>query len=278
MLAWKSVKKIDGHIHLIPDEVHKANSEAQDVFSKAKLRSYLEIMDRYNIEKAVIMPFNDPALLSMQFEISKGHENLWKILKEYPDRFYVFADIDPSNKPEKSLDLIKEAMENYAFSGIKFHPANSAIPIDSNYNDLLFEYAWEKKIGIAIHAYPNTKNDLCAVSRIRRVLSKYPKLKVMVSHMGFLEFEGLLDLDCYVDISAVLPDYVKHFGLKKTNEILRSFSVDRLIFASDWPCSRIIDSEEIYDEYYKILDFCQFSDQEIHKIAYQNILNFLMES
>lgn len=93
--------------------------------------------------------------------------------------------------------------------------------------------------------------------------------------MGYLEFEELLHLNCYVDMSAVLPDYAKTFGLKKTNEILRSFKIDRLVFASNWPFSRIISSEEVYDDYMKILDYCNFNDEEIHKIAYQNIKNFL---
>ena len=62
---------------------------------------------------------------------------------------------------------------------------------------------------------------------------------------------------------------------KKTNEILRSFKIDRLVFASNWPFSRIISSEEVYDDYMKILDYCNFNDEEIHKIAYQNIKDFL---
>ena len=275
MLGWKSVKKIDGHIHIVPDEIHKGQPGFKDAYSKAKLETYLEIMERYNIEKAVIMPFNDPIYLAMQFKVREVHENLLKFKKEYPDRFYIFADIDPFNTASDSLKYVEEAIEKYGFDGLKLHPTNSGFPIDSDYNRPLLEYAQKRGICVCVHSYPDASDDLCSVSKIRRVLKRYPKLKMMVSHMGYLEFEELLHLNCYVDMSAVLPDYAKTFGLKKTNEILRSFKIDRLVFASNWPFSRIISSEEVYDDYMKILDYCNFNDEEIHKIAYQNIKNFL---
>lgn len=50
----------------------------------------------------------------------------------------------------------------------------------------------------------------------------------------------LLLLICIIDISAILPDYVREYGIQKTNEILRQFGPARLIFATDYPDSRIL--------------------------------------
>ena len=76
MVDWFKIKKIDGHIHILPDEVHKANPDSEDVWKKPDLHKYHEMMGRYHIDQAVIMPLNDPWLMSMEFTISNVHKNL----------------------------------------------------------------------------------------------------------------------------------------------------------------------------------------------------------
>ena len=71
MIDWKRIKKIDAHIHLLPQDVIDANKEYSDKFVDfGDLDSYLRLMDKYNIERAFIMPFNDPYMLSMDFKIN----------------------------------------------------------------------------------------------------------------------------------------------------------------------------------------------------------------
>ncbi|MBR2700706.1 MAG: hypothetical protein IKE77_01315, partial [Erysipelotrichaceae bacterium] len=74
-MKWRDIQKIDAHVHIIPDEVHAANPDADDEFSFAKVSSYQKIMDQFNIRKAIIMPFNDPWLMSMDFTVEAGHQN-----------------------------------------------------------------------------------------------------------------------------------------------------------------------------------------------------------
>ena len=74
MIDWKKIKKIDAHIHLMPPDVIAANKEYGGNFIDfGDVRDYLEIMDKYNIESAFIMPFNDSCMLSILFgtEIKK---------------------------------------------------------------------------------------------------------------------------------------------------------------------------------------------------------------
>lgn len=72
-----------------------------------------------------------------------------------------------------------------------------------------------------------------------------------------------------------MPDYVNKFGIKETNNILRKFGPERLIFATDYPSSRCLVPEEIYDRYFDILNQMDFNDEEIKMIAYDNIKNIL---
>ena len=74
MVDWRTIKKIDAHIHILPDAVHEANPDSEDAWVYADLHKYHTRMDGLGIEKAVIMPLNDPWLMSMEFTIDSSSE------------------------------------------------------------------------------------------------------------------------------------------------------------------------------------------------------------
>ena len=276
MFDWRTIKKIDAHIHILPDDVHEANPDSEDAWvHAADLHKYCVMMDTLCIEKAVIMPFNDPWLMSMEFTIDAVHKNLYEMKQRYPGKFYAFADIDTRNTSAESVEAIHKAIVEYGLDGIKIHPNNTGVDLDSAYNQPIFAYAQEHKIPVTIHSYPNTADDRGAVHRIVNILEQYPELTVIVSHMGAHQWEQLLPTRAYVDISAILPDYVRTYGIAKTNEILRSFGADRLIFATDYPDSRILEPDEIYGSYFDILNQMDSTKEEAEKIAYGNISQIL---
>ena len=275
MIDWRTIKKIDAHIHILPDEVHEANPDSEDVWVYADLHKYRTMMDSHGIEKAVIMPLNDPWLMSMEFTIDAVHKNLYEMKQRYPGKFYAFADIDTRNTSAESLEAIHKAITEYGLDGIKVHPNNTGVDLDSAYNQPIFAYAQEHKIPVAIHSYPNTADDRSAAYRIANVLNAYPDVTVIVSHMGAYQWEQLLPARCFVDISAILPDYVSTYGIAKTNEILRHFGADRLLLATDYPDSRFLEPDEIYGSYFEILNQMDFTKEEAEKIVYGNIEKIL---
>ena len=275
MVDWRTIKKIDAHIHILPDAVHEANPDSEDVWVYADLHKYREMMDTLGIEKAIIMPFNDPWLMSMEFTIDAVHKNLYEMKQRYPGKFYAFTDIDTRNTSAESVEAIRKAIVEYGLDGIKIHPNNTGSDLDGAYNQAIFAYAQENKIPVAIHSYPNLADDRNAAYRIVNVLEQYPDLTVIISHMGAHQWEQLLPTRTYVDISAILPDYVRTYGIAKTNEILRSFGADRLIFATDYPDSRILQPDEIYGSYFDILNQMDFTIEEAEKIAFGNISEIL---
>ena len=86
MLDWSKVKKIGAHIHILPDCVHEMNpdSDPEESWTYAKIDDYIKIMDLFHIEKAIIMPLNDPYLLSTNFTISAVHKNLFDMKRVIP--------------------------------------------------------------------------------------------------------------------------------------------------------------------------------------------------
>ena len=275
MVDWRTIRKIDAHVHILPDCVHVANPDSEDVWAYADLHKYQAIMDELGIEKAVIMPLNDPWLMSMEFTIDAVHKNLYDMKQRYPGKFYAFADIDTRNTFAESVDAIRKGIEEYGLNGIKIHPNNTGVDLDSDYNQPIFAYAQKRRIPVAIHSYPNSESDRSAAYRIVNVLAQYPDLTLIVSHMGAYQWEQLLPTRAYVDFSAILPDYVRTYGIEKTNQILRSFGADRLTFATDYPDSRSLQQNEIYCSYFDILNQMDFTQEEAEQIAFGNILRIL---
>lgn len=275
---WRAIKKIDAHIHIVPDAVHRANPDSDDVWRYAELRRYCAQMDALHIEKAVIMPLNDPWLMSMEFTVDAVHRNLRDMKQAYPGRFCAFADVDTRNSPRASAEAIVTALDSYGLDGIKLHPNNTGVALDDAYNAPIFSLAQARGIPVAVHSYPNTEDDVSAAARIVKTAARYPGLKLIVSHMGAFQWERLLPVDCYVDLSAILPDYVRVYGLEKTNAILRAFGAERLLFATDYPDSRCLRPGEIYESYFDILDRMDFTPEEAMQIAYTNAEKLFFQS
>ena len=101
-------------------------------------------------------------------------------------------------------------------------------------------------------------------------MGRHPGLKIIVCHLGGFQWKDAVELDAYFDISAVLPDLADRYGIKTANMILREFGTERLLFGTDWPCSRSVKPAEIMGRYMDILDQMDFTEEEMHRIGHLN--------
>ena len=225
------------------------------------------------------MPFNDPQMLSMEYTIEAVHNNLLHIAQEYEGMFYCFADIDIRRNISDTIKEFNRVFENELFIGIKLHPTNTGYPIDGYYYEEIFKYTEKHNILLEIHSYPreSLQDDVCSPTRIKKMIEKYPKVRVSIAHLGGFQFDEFIGTGIYANISAILPDLVNRYGIEKTNKILRAFGVDRLVFASDYPDNRILKPEDIYDKYFEILNNMDFDNEEIEKICMTNALEMIGE-
>lgn len=282
MFYWENLPKIDAHIHLTPIDVILANSNCIDdpFVTHGKLDDYLVLMDKYNIEQSFIMPFNDPYMLSMDFTVESVNKNMLKMISNASSKFKLFVDIDIRKSVNYTIEEIDKFLKEEEFVGIKIHSSNSGCPLDGEYYNPIFDYASANNTLVELHSYPreHITDDVCSPSRIRTVLKKYPNLKISVAHLGGFQYEDLIDLNTYCNISAILPDFVKRFGVKKANSILRKFNTEKLIFATDYPDSRSLKPDNIYKEYFAILNEMDFNLEEAKKICKGNILKAIRET
>lgn len=275
MLDWKAIAKIDAHIHLMPEDVIQANQGYSDPFvDYGSVVAYQSRMKKWNIQKAFIMPFNDPYMLSMDFQVETVHDNLRRMVSESSGKLCFFADVDIRREIRETLQELDRVLAWAEVLGIKIHPSNTGYPVDGRYYDEIFEYACRNGVLVEIHSYPRAhlSDDVCSPSRIRRVREKYPDLRLSIAHLGGFQHEDLMGLDAYCDLSAVLPDLVNRMGTEQTNRILRRIGVDRLVFATDFPDSRSLKSEDIYETYFDILGKMDFSQEEAEAICMGNAL------
>ena len=269
MVDWKEIPKIDAHIHLLPDDVIRANSGCGDPFVEyGGVSDYLNIMEEYNIE---------PYMLSMDFTVEAVHSNLRQMALFAPSKLSCFADVDIRNDIAQTISELQKVLKHKEFIGIKLHPANSGYPIDGAYYDRIFQYASDNGILVEIHSYPRVHlaNDVCSPSRIKNVLNKYPKLKVSIAHLGGFQHEELYGLKAYFNISSIFPDIVDRFGIEGANRIMREIGVDKLVFATDYPDSRCLKANEIYDKYFDILSKMDFTEEEATQICRHNALKMI---
>lgn len=89
--------------------------------------------------------------------------------------------------------------------------------MDGAYHDRVFAWADQSRVPVEIHSYPRTHlpDDVCSPSRIRNVIRKYPTLRVSVAHAGGFQYEELIGLVLYFNISAVLTDWAGQYGIEK---------------------------------------------------------------
>ena len=278
MVNWKDIPKIDAHIHLMPEDVIQANSGHGYVFiDHGSVDDYKKIMEKYNIDLAFVMPFNDPYMLSMDFKVETVHSNMLAMVQKMPLKLRCFADVDIRKNINETINELDKVIARDEFIGIKLHPSNAGYPIDGCYYEKIIEYASKKDILVEIHSYPkeHLQDDVCSPSRIKNVLKKYPNVRLSIAHLGGFQVEDLYCLNAYFNFSAILPDYVNRFGIKRTNGILRLIGVDKLVFATDFPDSRCLKPKEIYDKYFEILNEMDFSLEEAENICRNNALKMI---
>lgn len=278
MVNWKIIPKIDAHIHLLPEDVIRANKGYGDPFvDYGSVRDYLAIMENYNIERALIMPFNDPYMLSMDFNVESVHGNLQKMAEQAPGKLYCLADVDIRKEISQTLAELEKVLTLDGFVGIKLHPTNVGYPIDGEYFAPILRFAEEKGTLVEVHSYPreHLTDDVCSPSRIKRVLAKYPRLRISVAHLGGFQYQEFYGVDAWFNLSAFLTDLVNRVGVEKANEILRKIGVEKLVFATDYPDSRCLKPTEIYDRYFEILGKMDFTQEEAENICRNNALRML---
>ncbi|EMO53532.1 amidohydrolase family protein [Leptospira noguchii] len=144
--------------------------------------------------------------------------------------------------PEKGcLDYTKKAVEEYGFRGFKLHCEVSRLDLTRSDLSETFYYLEKKEIPIIIHSgdapLPGPYTN---IRYFRSFIERYPKLKVIVAHMGaseVWEYSELLEIypELRMDTTMVFVDFLATGeNTDSYLEILERYP-DRIHFGSDFP-------------------------------------------
>ena len=272
MSYWNKVRKFDAHVHVMPEEKRQEliKSDGETVsWSKANIDILLDNMDKFNIEKALLLPINDSRAF---YDMNKTNEFIASLVGKAPDRLFGFADlvIKDTYGMYEGAEELEYAVKNLELRGLKIHPGNLNIPADDLRLVPVLRKAAELNVPVMYHSNPWGPGfyDMSSPDKINRMMKVFPDIKFITAHLGGMRHMDAIKAVGMVDISFTLVDLVELYGIKITNNILRKFGVDRLIFGTDFP-------ECDYQKYFDILDQMDFTQDEIDQIAYKNIFNLL---
>jgi predicted TIM-barrel fold metal-dependent hydrolase len=275
----------------------------------------LKEMDRAGISKQ-ILSLSAPGVEQLDPLIAKRlaketNEFLSKIVEKYPERFCGFATLAPQD-PDEAVEELERAVRDLGLKGWKTHSNYGATYIDNKKYWPILERV--ERLGIPIYLHPTVpairelreygfamaaaafgfgvETAMCVMRMIfSGVFDKYPKLKVILGHLG----EGLPFIYKRIDYPFVKPTLCKEDMpkiKKKPSEYIRdniyvtvsgnyhqpaftctyqTLGVDKILFATDYPY-------EDPTETVKFIESLPLSPDEKQKIYHQNANKlFLLE-
>ncbi len=139
----------------------------------------IELYDKFNIEKGVLLPIVNPECYSPQ-----SNEDILNMVKKYPDRFIPFCNIDPrsvGNSAHTSFEYVLSYYKDKGCKGIGEIMPNMEL-MDPKVQNL---FKWAEKVGLpVIYDGSAVKDgdfglyDDPGLPQLEYTLRRYPDLKI----------------------------------------------------------------------------------------------------
>lgn len=176
---------------------------------------YVAEMDRLGYDKVFITMPKMFSYRRKELLVDFTLEEIYEIIKDYPDRFVGIAPYDPHNIME-SVKTIERAVKEFGFKGVYAHTLGQNLrPSDKSMYPCYSKCA-ELGIPFAIqlgHSLEIMPSDPGRPIHLDQVALDFPELTIVGSHTGWPWCEELIALawkhpNVYLDVSAHLPKYV----------------------------------------------------------------------
>jgi predicted TIM-barrel fold metal-dependent hydrolase len=209
-----------------------------DPFGDKQVRT----MDEAGIEKSVLLIVDSEIELGkFNLSLEEIYEKHRLVLEKHPDRFFVFAGVDP--RRENAFSFIKKGYDEFKFSGVKLYPS---FGFEMNHPNLLpvYEFCSSKNIPVLFHTGPSIArlnfNNFADPTNILTICKQFT-CPFILAHAGFKlnnkEVSELLDLpNIYVDISGYQSmDLKDPKNVENLAFVFDKKYSEKVLFGSDWP-------------------------------------------
>lgn len=232
---------IDAHVHLFPDRLYRAiwkwfGEHGWPVRYKVQADEAVRLLQENGVRRFVVLNYAHKPGMSESL-------NRWthEFCRKYPAAI-PFGAIHPED--EQAGLLLDRCFGEFGFYGIKFHSHVTAIRPDDERMFPIYEKLVEAGRFITLHAgvgpslagYKETTREVSGARFVRRLLKRFPKLKLIIPHLGADEFDEFFDLmeefpNLLMDSTMVFSG---HFPLEVPWDRVEKNS-DRILYGSDFP-------------------------------------------
>lgn len=211
-------------------------------------------MAEAGIEKAVLLlPDFTYALKDSTITISEMIDRHHALLQLHPDKFFVFAGVDPRWGPD-GIQLFEKSVVEYGFHGLKIYPPCGYSPSDRS---LYPYYEICAKYGLPVLTHTGATSPALAFESARPILVDqaaldFPTVNFILAHGSIAYVEECMMLCAFrpnicLDISGFEMSPVESL-----NPLFIRGINHKIIFGTDWPVFRMQGSQKSFVE--KLLD------------------------
>lgn len=202
----------------------------------------VEEMNRAGVEKTVLLlPDFTYQLKDLPYSIADMTAMHLRVLKKHPDRFYLFAGVDP-RWGEKGLSIFHKYLEKKEIHGLKVYPPCGYYPNDENLKPY-YELCSENGLPVIIHSGPTSpvfKSKFSEVRYIDEIAYEYPAVNFILAHGGVTGVEESVLLcafrpNLYLDISGYLSSFDPAGPINALKSLFKRKINHKIIFGTDWP-------------------------------------------
>ncbi len=226
---------IDIHTHAFPDElaaraINSLEAAAPwQAVAGGTISELLDSMDSSGIDVSAICTIaTKPGQVKGIFAWCKQNRSR---------RIVPLPSVHP--KDQDAPDWINQFAEA-GFVGIKLHPMFQEFTIDDPAMDEIYSTALEENLFITFHCGQDIAfepdDDRASPARLRKILDRFPGLKVIATHMGGWRMwdqveQHLLGRDVYLETSFSLAE----LGPQRAASMIQQHGSHRILFGTDWP-------------------------------------------
>ena len=265
---------IDFHTHCFPDTLApRAMEQLTHTISALHITpstdgtatDLMQSMKSFGIDRSVVCNIATNA-----HQMPKVNDFAIHLMQTYPQQLIPLGSLHPH---AENLEGELMRLKNAGICGIKLHPDYVGIDFDHADFDAILRLCEASNVFVITHAGfdPLSPQHLhCTPSMVRRVLDRYPQLKLVVAHMGGMHceedtFSLLCGQDVYLDTSLLSYRPQKAALMHK---ILQKHDPRRLLFASDTPWTKAAKELETIRQ-------APLNDDTKENIFYKNALSLL---
>lgn len=279
--AYLSGMLSSGSGTLPKDKIHKL----LQAFLRDKVGTqHVKQMDRAGIEKSILLIIDGGlGMEEPELTLEEIYRLHFEVLKQYPDRFVVFAGIDPK-RGRKGFELFQKSIETYGFKGLKLYPP-MGYAMDNPDLFKYYEICNENHFPVLIHTGPSLaslQNHYANVHNALPIAQKYPNINFILAHAGYqLEQPFINELssfpNVFFDIAGIQTLLTDRLKMKKIiPQIFSPKFVNKVVFGSDWPLFNLTNSIEKH--IYQLIELAKengIEQVEIKKVFEKNAKKIL---